>query len=42
MKKVVVKKGEKYSFKWKLGAKDWVVLTILMAIIDFIVFCILF
>lgn len=42
MKKVVVKKGNVYKNKYKLESKDWVVLTIIMALIDFIVFCILF
>ena len=42
MKKVVVKKGESYRFKWELESRDWVILTILMAIIDFTVYYILF
>lgn len=42
MKKVVVKKGNSYKLKNKLELKDWVVLTIMIALIDFIVFCILF
>lgn len=42
MKKVVVKKGNVYKNKWELESKDWVVLTIIMALIDFMVFCILF
>lgn len=42
MKKVVVKKGNVYKNKWELETKDWVVLTILMAIIDLIISGILF
>lgn len=42
MKKVVVKKGNIYKLKNKLELKDWVVLTIIIALIDFIVFGILF
>lgn len=42
MKKVVVKKGNVYKNKYELESKDWVVLIIAMALIDFIVFCILF
>lgn len=42
MKKVVVKKGNIYKLKNKLELKDWVVLTIIMVLIDFIVFGILF
>lgn len=42
MKKVVVKKGNVYRVKNKLELKDWVVITIMVAIIDFILYCILF
>lgn len=42
MKKIMVKKGNVYKNKYELESKDWVVLTIIMALIDFIVFCILF
>ena len=42
MKKVVIKKGNVYKNKYELESKDWVVLIIAMALIDFIVFCILF
>ena len=42
MKKIVVKKGNSYKLKNKLELKDWVVITIIIALVDFIVFCILF
>lgn len=42
MKKVVVKKGNSYRLRNKLELKDWVVITIIMVLIDFVVFCILF
>lgn len=42
MKKIVVKKGNVYKNKYELESKDWVVITIIMAIIDFVLYCILF
>lgn len=42
MKRIVVKKGNVYKNKYELESKDWVILTILMAIIDFTVYYILF
>lgn len=42
MKKIVVKKGNVYKNKYELESKDWVVLTIIMALIDLIISAILF
>lgn len=41
MKKITVKKGNSYKSKWELESKDWILLTIAMIIIDFVVLCIL-